>query len=71
MARRRCFLATVALRFEEASVSPETILLVVLLLTLFAVLPTWPHSSQWGYYPTLLVGVFLIIASILVKMGRI
>ena len=29
-----------------------TILLIVLILILIGVLPTWPHSSRWGYYPT-------------------
>ena len=29
-----------------------TILLIVLILMLVGVLPTWPHSSSWGYGPS-------------------
>ena len=29
-----------------------TILLIILILVLLGVLPTWPHSREWGYYPT-------------------
>jgi hypothetical protein len=29
-----------------------TILLIVLILLLVGALPTWPHSSKWGYYPS-------------------
>jgi len=29
-----------------------TILLIILLLALVGVLPTWPYSHAWGYYPS-------------------
>ncbi|MGC3980067.1 MAG: DUF3309 family protein [Steroidobacteraceae bacterium] len=45
-----------------------TILLIVLLL---AILPTWPYSSGWGYYPSGGVGLILIILIVLLLMGRI
>lgn len=45
-----------------------TILLIVLLL---AVLPTWPYSSSWGYYPSGGVGLILIIILVLLVMGRL
>lgn len=45
-----------------------TILLIILLL---AVLPTWPYSSSWGYYPTGGVGLILLIFLVLLLMGRI
>lgn len=48
-----------------------TILLIVLILILIGVLPTWPHSSRWGYYPTGAVGVVLVVIIILVMMGTI
>ena len=48
-----------------------TIVLITLIIALFAVLPTWPHSSHWGYYPTALVGMLLLIAAFLVEMGGI
>ena len=48
-----------------------TILLVILVLILIGVLPTWGHSRSWGYYPTGGLGLVLIIVLILVLMGRI
>jgi Protein of unknown function (DUF3309) len=48
-----------------------TILLIILVLMLIGVLPTWPHSSSWGYYPSGGLGTVLIVVLILVLMGRI
>lgn len=48
-----------------------TILLIVLILILLGVIPTWPHSREWGYYPSGGVGLLLLIVLILVLMGRI
>ena len=48
-----------------------TILLIVLILALLGALPTWPHSKNWGYYPSGGVGLVVIIILILVLMGRI
>lgn len=48
-----------------------TILLVILILLLLGVIPTWPHSRAWGYGPSGILGVILIIVIILLLMGRI
>lgn len=48
-----------------------TILLIVLVLLLLGVIPTWPHSRQWGYYPSGGIGLVLLIVLILFLMGRI
>jgi len=48
-----------------------TILLIVLILILLGVIPTWPHSKGWGYYPSGFLGVLLVIIIILLLMGRI
>lgn len=48
-----------------------TILLVVLVLLLIGALPNWPHSAQWGYYPSGFLGLILIILLILFLVGRI
>lgn len=48
-----------------------TILIVVLVLILLGVLPTWPHSKQWGYYPSGGVGVVVLLLVVLLLMGRI
>jgi len=49
----------------------STLLLIVLVLLLVGALPTWPHSSRWGYYPSGGLGLVLVIVLILVLMGRI
>jgi Protein of unknown function (DUF3309) len=48
-----------------------TILLIILILVLIGALPTWPHSRDWGYYPSGGLGLVLIVLLILVLMGRI
>jgi len=48
-----------------------TILLVILILMLVGVLPTWPHSRNWGYYPSGGIGLILLILIILLLLGRI
>ncbi len=48
-----------------------TILIVILVLVLVGILPTWPHSKKWGYYPSGGVGLVLLILVILLLMGRI
>jgi len=47
------------------------ILLIILILILLGVIPTWPYSSGWGYGPSGLVGVIVVILLILVLLGRI
>jgi hypothetical protein len=47
------------------------ILLVVLVLVLVGSLPTWPHSRNWGYYPSGGLGLVLLILLILLLMGRL
>jgi hypothetical protein len=49
----------------------NTILLVILILLLVGALPTWPHSSKWGYGPSGLLGVILVILLVLILMGRL
>ena len=48
-----------------------TILLIVLVVLLIGGLPTWPHSKNWGYYPSAGLGTVLVIVLILVLMGRV
>ena len=47
------------------------IILIVLVLMLLGVIPTWPHSRQWGYYPSGGIGLILLILIILLLLGRI
>ena len=48
-----------------------TILLIVLVLALVGVIPTWGHSRQWGYGPSGGVGLILVIVLILFLLGKI
>ena len=48
-----------------------TILLIVLILLLLGALPTWPHSKNWGYYPSSGLGLVLIILVVLLLTHRI
>jgi hypothetical protein len=48
-----------------------TIILVVLILMLIGVFPSWPHSASWGYGPSGALGTVLIIVLILILMGRL
>ena len=48
-----------------------TILLVILILMLVGVLPTWPHARSWGYGPSGIVGVVLVIVLVLFLLGRL
>ena len=47
------------------------ILLIVLILMLLGVIPTWPHSKGWGYGPSGGIGLVLLIVLILLLLGRI
>ena len=48
-----------------------TILIVILILMLLGALPTWPHSRQWGYYPSGGLGLILLILLILFLLGKL
>ncbi|EKD29185.1 MAG: hypothetical protein ACD_79C00025G0016 [uncultured bacterium] len=48
-----------------------TLLLIILILMLLGVIPKWPHSKNWGYYPSGGLGIAVLILILLVLMGRI
>lgn len=48
-----------------------TILIVIVILMLVGAMPRWPHSRDWGYYPSSGLGVVLIVLIILLLVGRI
>ena len=51
--------------------SVGTILLIVLVLLLLGAIPTWPHSRSWGYAPSGIIGLVVLVLVILLVMGRI
>jgi len=48
-----------------------TALIVVVVLMLLGALPRWPHSREWGYYPSGGLGLVLTVVIILVLSGRL
>jgi hypothetical protein len=47
-----------------------TIALIILILLLVGAIPTWPHSRGWGYGPSGILGIILIIIVIMLLTGR-
>jgi hypothetical protein len=47
------------------------LMLVLLIVLLIAILPTWPYSTGFGYYPSGTVGLVVLILIILLLTGRI
>jgi len=47
------------------------ILLIVLILMLVGAFPAWPHSRNWGYYPSSGLGLLVVILVVLLLLGRI
>jgi hypothetical protein len=56
---------------KEKQMSIGMILLIVLVLALIGAIPTWGHSSSWGYGPSGGIGLVLVIVVILLLMGKI
>jgi Protein of unknown function (DUF3309) len=56
---------------EERFMSIGTIALIVLVLILIGVIPSWPHSRSWGYGPSGIVGVIVLVLIVLFLMGRL
>jgi len=52
-------------------VSIGTILLIVLVLVLVGAIPAWPHSKSWGYGPSGIVGLIVVVLLILLVLGKI
>jgi hypothetical protein len=47
------------------------VVLVLLFLMLLGAIPTWPHSRNWGYYPSGGLGLVLLIILLLMVTGRV
>lgn len=48
-----------------------TLLILILVLILLGVFPTWRHSANWGYGPTGVLGLILVILLVLFFLGKI
>ena len=49
----------------------STILIILLILVLVGAIPTWPYSRGWGYYPSGIVGIILLILLVMAVTGRL
>lgn len=49
----------------------STILLIILVLLLVGALPSWPHSRSWGYAPSGVLGLVVVVLIVLLLMGRL
>jgi hypothetical protein len=47
------------------------LIIVILVLLLFGTVPAWPHSQNWGYFPSGGIGVVLVILLVLLVLGRL
>jgi hypothetical protein len=47
------------------------ILIAILILALIGMLPAWPYSAHWGYYPSGGLTIVVIVLVILAVSGRL
>jgi hypothetical protein len=57
--------------FGRRPVTLGTILLLVVIVLLIGAIPAWPHSREWGYYPSGTLSTILIVLVILMLLGRV
>jgi hypothetical protein len=48
-----------------------TVIFILLVLMLIGAVPTWPHSRGWGYGPSGVVGILLVLVLVLLVIGRL
>ena len=49
----------------------RAVLLIVLVLLVIGAFPAWPHSVNWGYFPSGGLGLVLVVVVVLVLVGVI
>jgi hypothetical protein len=62
---------TVAAWVKETEMTLGTLLLIIVILLLIGAVPSWPYSKSWGYGPSGVLGVVVLVVVLLVVMGRI
>lgn len=48
-----------------------TILLIVLILALIGAIPSWPHSRSWGFAPSGVLGLAVVVLLVMVVTGKL
>ena len=56
---------------EKPAMALSTILLILVILLLIGAVPAWPHSRSWGYAPSGLLTILVIVAVIALLTGHI
>ncbi len=49
----------------------STILLIIVILLLVGAVPAWPHSRSWGYGPSGILGLIVVVLLVMLLMGRL
>lgn len=47
----------------------QLVITIILVLLLIGLLPAWPYSSGWGYYPSGGVGLLVIVVVLMLLFG--
>lgn len=68
MRRARCKNRRYGAAFIREDIMSTLWLLLIVLLVIGA-LPSWPYSRSWGYYPSGLLSIVLIVMIILLIRG--
>lgn len=50
--------------------SLTAIIFTVLVVVMLGILPAWPYSRKWGYWPSGTVGVLIVIVLLVFYMGK-
>lgn len=53
------------------NMSSSALLLLILVLLLFVAFPVWPYSRGWGYGPSGVLGVLLLVLLVLAVTGNL
>ena len=48
-----------------------TVLIILLILILVGILPSWPYSKGWGYFPSGVLGIIVVIVIVFFLLGRL
>jgi peptidoglycan/LPS O-acetylase OafA/YrhL len=57
--------------YDRLSERAATILIAILICLLLGAVPLWPHSRNWGYFPSATLCILLLIIIILVRLRGI
>jgi hypothetical protein len=56
---------------KENNMTLGMLLLIIVVLLLIGAIPAWPYSRSWGYAPSGIVGVVLVVVLVLLLAGQL